>query len=406
MSGRVAELVARASYGRLLSLVSARTGDIASAEDALADAFLAALTQWPNAGVPGNPDAWLLTAARRRLVDGRRRSAVRQRDAEAVGAAIEALAVLEHDDTFPDDRLRLLFVCTHPAIEAQAQVPLMLQTVLGLDAAAIASALRVAPKTMGQRLWRAKTKIREAVIPFEVPGASELPHRLEAVLEAIYVAFGTAWEDVGATESRFRGLSEEAISLGRLVCALLPDDAEARGLLALMLFAEARRGARRSDTGDFVPLDAQDPARWSTALIDDAEKELRHAFTLGRMGPYQLEAALQSAHLAGVRKGTVDHEGVLLLYEGLVQLAPTLGSLVGRAAALLGARGPAAALEALDRLDPPLISAYQPYWAVRADALRKADRRDEARAAYAKAVALTEDDAVRRFLDARARGAS
>ena len=320
MSRASAELCARASYGRLLALVASRARDIASAEDALADAFVAALAQWPRDGVPANPEAWLLTAARRRLLDAHRRAAVRTREAQAVADAIERAAAQPDDALFPDDRLRLLFVCTHPAIDAEAQVPLMLQTILGLDAGAVASAMRVAPKTMGQRLWRAKTKIREAGIPFDVPGRADLPDRLEAVLEAIYAAFGAAWEDVSGADARLQDLTAEAIFLGRLLVALLPDEPEALGLLSLMLFAEARRPARRTEAGGYVPLEAQDQTRWSPEPIDEAEALLARAATLGRVGPFQLEAALQSAHVSGARLGRIDHEGVLALYLSLIHI--------------------------------------------------------------------------------------
>lgn len=403
MSGRAVELLARASYGRLLAVVASRARDIRAAEDALSDALLAALTQWNESGVPANPEAWIVTAARRRLVDADRRASVRSREAEAVAAMLEELAARPADAMFEDDRLRLLFVCTHPAIEKTAQVPLMLQTVLGLDANAIASAMRIAPKTMGQRLWRAKTKIREAGIPFEAPESKDLADRLEAVMEAVYAAFGTAWEDIQNADVRLRDLGEEAIFLGRMLVALAPNEPEAHGLLALMLFAEARRAARRTSDGVYVPLEDQNQALWSMETIDEAERLLRHAFTLGRIGPLQLEAALQSAHVSGARRGKLDVEAVLALYEGLVQLAPSLGALVGRAAAIVDARGGAAAVSALDDIATSVAHDYQPWWAVRAAALRAAGRIAESHAAYERAAVMTEDAAVRRFLLARAR---
>lgn len=399
-----AELVARASYGRLLAILAGGTRDIAAAEDALADAFLAALSRWPSDGVPDNPDAWILTTARRRLLDGHRRDGVRARDTDAVSQRLIELAEQGAAGTgaVPDHRLRLLFVCTHPAIDPAAQVPLMLQVVLGLDAARIASSLRTAPKTMGQRLWRAKQKIRDAAIPFEVPSPGELAPRLEAVFEAIYGAFGLAWDDVHGTDARLRDLSEEAIFLGRLLVERLPDEPEAAGLLALMLFAEARREARRDAHGAYIPLVEQDVGRWSVPMIEEAERLLRRAFARGRVGPFQLEAALQSAHVAGGRTGRIDHQAIADLYDGLVALAPSLGALVGRAAALIEARGGASALVALDAIDPALAHDYQPYWAVRADAHRARGDVEHARTAYARAIGLTEDDATRRFLQTRA----
>ncbi len=239
-----AEAVARAAYGRLVAYLAARSRDVAAAEDALAEAFAAALRVWPETGVPERPEAWLFTAARRQLIQAGRRQAVR-------GAAEPTLALLAEErqdrapDAFPDERLKLLFVCAHPAIDPAARAPLMLQTVLGLDAARIASAFLVAPAAMGQRLVRAKTRIREAGIAFAVPEPEELPERLAAVLDAIYAAYGSGWEDAAGTDARRKGLTAEAIWLARLVTALLPGEPEARGLLALMLYCEARAAARR-----------------------------------------------------------------------------------------------------------------------------------------------------------------
>lgn len=398
MSARAAELAARASYGRLLAILAARTRDIAAAEDALAEAFVSALEQWPRTGVPDRPEAWLLTAAKRRVVDVHRRRVVRADATEEVSLLIEELGARADPGAVPDDRLRLLFVCTHPAIDPAVQVPLMLQTVLGLDAAAIASAFRVAPKTMGQRLWRAKVKIREAGIPFETPEDGHLPERLGAVLEAIYAAYGTAWEDVRGSDARLRDLSMEAIFLGRLLVALLPEEPEALGLLALMLFAEARRPARRSAEGAYVPLERQEVSKWSMPLLEEAKHHLIQASRLGRLGPFQLEAAIQSAHVSAAFSGVRDPASILQLYEGLVALTGSLGALVSRAAALIEAEGGEAALRALDAIPATLSGDYQPWWAVRAAALRAAGRDEEARDAYQRAMGLTEDDAIRRFL--------
>src|SRR5437667_7774700 len=255
-----AEAVARRSYGKLISFLAARTRDVAGAEDALSDAFASALAGWPASGIPANPEAWLLTAARRKLSDAVRR----RRTAEAGAIELQWLAdeidaASASDAPIPDDRLRLMFACSHPAIDPGVRAPLMLQTILGFDAVTIASAFLVAPATMGQRLVRAKTKIRQAGIPFRVPEREELSARLDAVLEAIYAIFAEGWSDPAGTEARRRNLAEEGIWLGKLVVSLLPDEPEALGLLALMLHAEARRGARRDAHGNYVPLAEQDP---------------------------------------------------------------------------------------------------------------------------------------------------
>ncbi len=336
-----AELAARASYRRLLSILAVRTHDFAGAEDALAEAFLAAVTQWPLDGVPRNPEAWLLTAARRKLVDaGRRR---RTRDEKHVLLQVNVDDAAADGDLFGDERLRLLFACAHPGIDAAVRPPLMLQTVLGLDAARIATALRVAPKTMGQRLWRAKTKIRDARISFDV-AAEDLRERSFAVLEAIYAAYASGWEDVAAGAAASRGLTEEAIWLARLTVRLLPEEPEARGLLALMLDAEARAKARRGEDGAFIPLTEQDPSRWDPQHIAEAEAILTEAARMGCVGPLQLEAAIQSAHLDARRSGSRDDGALALLYDALVQIAPTLGVRVAHAVALSNTEGAARGL--------------------------------------------------------------
>src|SRR5262245_16647806 len=256
-----AESVARRSYGKLVAYLSARTREVAAAEDALSDAFAAALADWPQSGIPDSPEAWLLTVARRKTIDAarRRRSADEGADHIAmINDELEAAAANAGD--IPDQRLALMFACAHPAVDAAVRAPLILQTILGFDAATIASAFLVAPATMGQRLTRAKTKIREAGIPFRVPERADLAERLDAVLAAIYASFAEGWSDPSGTETRRRNLAEEGIWLGRLVASLLPAQPEALGLLALMLHAEARRGARRDAHGEYVPLAEQDPA--------------------------------------------------------------------------------------------------------------------------------------------------
>lgn len=396
------EQAARESHGRLLAFLSARSRDIAAAEDALADAFGAALESWPRAGIPDNPEAWLLTTARRRLVDAARRRLVRQEAVSALLiAAEEAEARMRETSSLGDERLKLLFIAAHPAIDAAMRTPLMLQTVLRIDAARIASAFCVSPAAMARRLTRAKDRIRDAGIPFETPEPDELSPRLDAVLEAIYAAYGAGWDDVAGGEPDLRGLSGEAIYLGRLVVALLPQEPETRGLLALMLHCEARRAARRDAKGGYVPLAEQDTNAWSADLMIEAEEQLAEAACAGKAGRFQLEAAIQSVHAARQASGRTDWEAVALLYEGLVRLAPTAGALVGRAAAVAEVRGADAGLQLLEELATSAAT-YQPYWALAAHLLARLDRREDALAAYRRAIGLCEDAAMRAFLVARA----
>jgi RNA polymerase sigma-70 factor (ECF subfamily) len=396
---RTVEGVARSSYGRLLAYLSAETRDVAGAEDALAEALLAALDTWPKDGVPQRPEAWLLTAARHRLIDQARRTRVRAEHAETLARlAAETPSATSGDDAFPDRRAELLFVCAHPAIDVALRTPLMLQTVLGLDAARIAQAFLVAPAAMGQRLVRAKRKIREAGIPFEVPPDAELADRLDAVLEAIYAAFGLGCDDSAGADARDRDLVDEAIWLARVVRQRMPDEPEVRGLLALMLFCDARRSTRRAPDGRNVPLSEQDPADWSIAAIREAETELAAAARLGRIGRFQIEAAIQSVHVERAQSGRTDWDAIVVFYEHLLRLAPTIGALVARAAAAAETRGPGAALALLDDIDAAAVTSYQPYWAVRADVLRRLGRATETVAAYDRAIGLAEDPAIRRFL--------
>jgi RNA polymerase sigma-70 factor (ECF subfamily) len=390
-----AEAVARESYGRALAHLATRARDVALAEDALSEAFVAALRQWPREGVPSNPVGWLVSTAQRRLADGARRRRVRD---DAKDAVEETLLELGEQDprALPDERLRLLFVCAHPAIDPSVRTPLMLQVVLGLDAHRIASAYCVAPGTMGQRLWRAKTKVREAGISFELPDERELPERLGFVLEAIYAAYGTSWDDVTPGTDAPRDLATEALFLARLVTDVLPADAEAKGLLALLQYCEARRDARRAPDGGYVPLSEQDLSRWDAALLEAAARTLSDAARLQRLGPWQLEAAIQSLHVSRRRDGRRDDVLLVQLYNGLVQLAPSLGARVARASAVGVAFGAEAGLEALDHIDDG--GDYQPFWAVRAELLRRAGRVADARACFERAAGLSTDDAVRSWL--------
>ena len=284
--------VARESYGRLVAYLAARTRDVAGAEDALGEALLAALEVWPRDGVPPKPEAWLLTTARHRLIDRARHERMRAASLPTLELLTEESDEAASADKFPDERLKLLFVCAHPAIDPSVHTPLMLQCVLGLDAVRIAHAFLVSPATMGQRLVRTKAKIRDTRIAFEVPEERELPLRLEAVLEAIYAAYGSGWEDAAGVDPRGRGLADEAIRLSRLLIQLMPLEPEARGLVALMLHCEARRPARRAADGRYVPLSEQDVRLWSKPMIEEAELELTAAAKLGRPGRFQLEAAI------------------------------------------------------------------------------------------------------------------
>ena len=396
---RAVEQAARESYGRLLAFLAARTRDVAVAEDALAEAFHAALEHWPCDGVPAQPEAWLLTAARRRLIDASRRAQVRRDALPALLAAADAAEEQAMPDlAFPDERLKLLFVCAHPAITRDVHTPLMLQTVLGLDAARIASAFLVKPATMGQRLSRAKAKIRDAGIAFELPLAGDLPARLGAVLEAIYAAYGSGWDDVAGADPRRRGLAGEAVALGRTLLQLLPAEPEVRGLLALMLYCESRRDARRDEGGAYVPLSRQDTARWSRPLIAEADRLLQAAQRAGRLGRFQLEAAIQAVHARRAVSGVTDWEALALLYEGLARAAPGIGALVGRAAAVAEARDAEHGWALLQAIPAEAVRDYQPWWALAAHLLARMQSHDEADAARERAIGLCEDPAMRTFL--------
>ena len=299
---------------------------------------------------------------------------------------------------FPDERLKLLFICAHPAIDAAMRTPLMLQTVLGLDAIRIASAFLVAPATMGQRLVRAKTKIRDSGMRFELPTGDTLPERLNDVLNAVYAAYGTGWDAIPGAATGAQDLTEEAIFLGRLLVALMPDYPEARGLLALMLYCEARRPARRDRFGRFVPLARQDATLWSRDMIVEAEGLLTSAARSGQFGRFQCEAAIQSVHVQRPVAGRPNHDALRILYDLLAEHVPSVGVLVGRAAAAIDAGNAETALRYLDDLKSQATARYQPYWVTRANALAAMQRYEEAKCVLQTAIGLTEDHAVRAYL--------
>src|SRR5205814_1140374 len=336
---RTVERVARESYGRLVAYLSVHTQDLAGAEDALSEALLKALTVWPRDGVPQNPEAWLLTTARNSIIDFFRHQRVVLDSEPNLLLFTQNSAEDPLETNYPDERLKLLFVCAHPAIDPAMHTPLMLQAVLGLDAVRIAGAYLISPKTMGQRLVRAKTKIRDGGIRFEVPEREQLPPRLDAVLEAIYAAFGIGWDHMAGADQHGHGLAEEAIWLARVLHQLLLGEAEIHGLLVLMLHCEARRAARRDQHGHYVPLSEQDPKLWSLPLIEEAERYLAEASKSGNLGRFQLEAAIQSVHAERVRGRRVEWRAIVQFYRHLIRLSPTIGRQTGYAAALAEANG-------------------------------------------------------------------
>lgn len=397
-----AEAVARRSYGKLVAFLAARTGDVAAAEDALSEAFASALTAWPRDGCPANPEAWLLTVARRKTIDQARRrqaSGVVDEDPERLAEIADRWS---EDEPIPDRRLALMFACAHPAIETGVHAPLILQAVLGLDAKTIASAFLASPAAMSKRLVRAKEKIRQARVPFRVPEREELPARLGVVLDAIYAAFSEGWTDPVGTDAARRDLTEEALFLARLIVELMPDESEALGLLALVLYADARRKARRDSQDEYVPLAEQDQAAWDWRMIAEAEELLRRAAKMGSIGRYQLEAAVQSAHVERCRTGRANWVEMVALYDALMTIAASPVVAINRALAVAELKGAAAGLAAMDALAADVrLREYQPWWAARAELLARAGSFGEARRAYEIAIGLERDEAVRRFLRRR-----
>jgi predicted RNA polymerase sigma factor len=398
----MADAVARRSYGKLVAFLAARTRDVAAAEDALSEAFASALADWPRNGCPSNPEAWLLTVARRKAIDMHRGLRRHELAADELHVMAEGLDAAASVAEIPDQRLALMFACAHPAIDAGIRAPLILQVILGLDAKAIASAFLMSSAAMGKRLVRAKDKIRQAGIPFRVPEPEELPVRLDTVLDAVYAAFAEGWTDPGGTDVVRRDLTEEAFFLARIATELLPDEPEALGLLAFMLHAEARRRARRNRNGDYVPLAEQDSALWDSQMLFEAEELLRRAGALGCIGRYQLEAALQSAHVYRCRTGYANWADVVKLYDALLALTASPVVAINRALAIAELHGAKAGLDAIpDMAADARLAEYQPYWAARAELLSKTSARDQAHSAYAMAIGLERDDAVRRFLQRR-----
>jgi RNA polymerase sigma-70 factor, ECF subfamily len=394
---RAAEAAARNAYGRLLAYLAYRWRDIDAAQDALAEAFASALESWPQSGLPESPEAWLMTVAKRNLLQRHRHAKVTADPAILILLA-EGEAAVSDSPAIPDDRLKLLFVCAHPAIDPEIHTALMLQTVLGLDAKRIASAFLISPTTMAQRLVRAKTKIAQTGIRFELPEAHDLDGRVHAVLEAIYAAYVLGWDTL-ANDALDAGqgtnLVDEALYLADLTATLLPLNAEAAGLLALLLFSEARREARTGPSGEFVPLKDQDCGRWDKSAMRQGSYVLARAQELGQPGPFQLEAAIQSAHCDRAYTGTIPWADIAHLYDRLVLLAPTVGAQVGRAVAVAESGAKLDALALLESLDGKSVSNYQPYWTALGHVQALNGLKDAARSSYQRALGLTIQPATR-----------
>jgi predicted RNA polymerase sigma factor len=395
--------VVRASHGRLVALLASRSGDIAAAEDALAEAYRKAVEAWGAAGVPANPEAWLLTVARNRLNDMRKSAFSRTSnnidDFDPEDPVMAAHTAFVDTDSIPDERLKLMFAAAHPAIDSAMRAPLILQTILGLEAADIARLFLVPESAMAQRLVRAKTKIRDARIPFSIPGRDAWPERLDAVLEAIYGAASAGFED---TDDMTEDLGLEALHLADMLAVLLPDEPEALGLASLICFSVSRHGARKTADGNLLPLAEQSPEQWETGLIARASELLSRAATLKVIGKFQLEAAIQAVHADRRRTGITDWRAIGQLYTALIRLWPTTGVIVARAYALSRIEGPKAGIEALSALSDDVFLRFSGALVTRAELLLEAGDRAGALRDFSNALTLPMPETFRKHLIKRA----